>query len=316
MMSRALGDLSRPEEPLNWRYIAFGAREGRDLRIRIDSLVFIVDLKTMKNAFEYFDAFSSFGGAETRDREIVMNGTPSAQILHILLDFVYLGKLKVTPRNIVEVLQAADFLLVKVPAMVLFLHAFSLRVSLQNWTRYFKLVQNEDFNYKANVRFVLYRWMNDNMDLIRKRAAEEDIDVSVVKPIEFDEKPARQVKRVAAEDSNLCQLCHLPNCGMVDTDWIDDEFVSMRPLYWNIIGSPDFSTFYDFANVSLSRRRPLTVTAATGQSTSTSVQQNQRRGRSAQPARSHHGAQANATWRRVQPKIDNLKRGKNKFAFR
>ncbi|XP_077985182.1 uncharacterized protein LOC144439823 [Glandiceps talaboti] len=193
-----LENTSEPGQSAEGKTSTLPFGDVRDFRIRQEGVIFAVDKETLVNRFEYFEILFSSSFMEKEKSEIEMRKVPTASAMFILLNLVYEGRFDVNPGNIVEVLEAADFLKVRVPTMVTLMHAFYLNLSLDNWIRYFRLVENYDFNLKSNLKFVINRWMKDNVTLIKEAAQDEGIQLNVVR----DETPKREVPMPASSSDS------------------------------------------------------------------------------------------------------------------
>ncbi|XP_070551536.1 uncharacterized protein [Ptychodera flava] len=145
--------------------LTYGSRPR--YRIVIEDFELMADACTLRKHFLYFETMFSCSFVEKNSAEITMSEFPTASGLRILLGYIYNARVDATPENIIDVMEAADFLLMKEESLESFLTSFSRSaISTSNYKGYYTLLQRYDFSLKSRIKSAVYDWMAKIADLI------------------------------------------------------------------------------------------------------------------------------------------------------
>ncbi|XP_070534334.1 uncharacterized protein [Ptychodera flava] len=130
-----------------------------DLRVRVEDHLFRVHSVLMKERSGYFRGILSSDWAESfhiRQGQAVefMSAPPTVEAFRILMDFLYFGKMEVTPEQTEELLAAADFLQIVLPGDVI-----SKQLNIFNWESKQRLCSK--YNCK-NVHRTIHHFVADH----------------------------------------------------------------------------------------------------------------------------------------------------------
>ncbi|XP_070534179.1 uncharacterized protein [Ptychodera flava] len=140
----------------------------QDMQITVRDWTFCVHKHVLCKNSDYFRAMFDFGRQDPKHttdelasmQKVEIKGdTPTAQALHILLNFIYYGKLDLKSYSVEEVIAASSFLFVS----SVWTH-FADIITLKNWKTYLGLA--EKYNI-TELKDLIYRYLNCNYSVLQ-----------------------------------------------------------------------------------------------------------------------------------------------------
>ena len=114
---------------------------------------------------------------ETRENEITMSYIPTVTAMRALMKFVHSGILDVTPGNIIEILDGAEFLGMKAWVINAFLYILYLRISEETCIKFLRIFSMRDFPFelKPILKTIIFKWASMHIDLFLNAADRDGI---------------------------------------------------------------------------------------------------------------------------------------------